>query len=383
MTQSDSPQRRYGSERLCPHCGTRVAQKARTCFFCGGSLEKAPRRRLSVRWADVVLFTVIGGLLLFWWVRRPSLPGPEVSPTNGAAEAVAEGTAGPDLLVESVELSPTVEPLPTSTAMPELTPGSDLTLTPNPSPSATATAGPIRHTVKSGDTVLSLAGTYGSTVKDIIAANGLSANGFLRVGQELVIPVTGSDGGATPTATAQGGALVYTVQPGDTISLIAARYGSTVEWILKANNMQPTEIIHAGRALTIPLSNITPTPEPTAVESPTVTPTPGLPFNAPALLAPADDALISRELETLLSWTSVGTLTKEQWYVVTLQTPGSPSAIAPFWTKGTSWRVPPDLIPASDSPVRAFWYVRVLTGSPGNPGEPASPPSTSRRFTWE
>src|SRR5512139_2897187 len=70
MSDSDPPPSRYGRDRACPHCGTRVAQRARTCFFCGGSLEERPRRKLAIPWADIVLFAVIGGLLVFWWTRR-------------------------------------------------------------------------------------------------------------------------------------------------------------------------------------------------------------------------------------------------------------------------------------------------------------------------
>jgi hypothetical protein len=173
------------------------------------------------------------------------------------------------------------------------------------------------------------------------------------------------------------------VQAGDTVSLIAERFGSTMEWIFAANGLKPTSILHIGQSLQIPLSNVTPTLTPTANVSPSPTPTPGLPFRAPALLVPEDDAVITSARGTLLTWTSVGTLAKDQWYVVTLETPGSQGAIAPFWTKGSSWRVPAELRPAGRTPIVVVWQVQVLTGSPGNPGKPASPPSTARKFRWE
>jgi LysM repeat protein len=376
MDESDPRQRRYGSERLCPHCGTRVAQKARTCFFCGGSLEEAPRRRSSVRWADVVLFAVIGGLLLFWWFRSPNLPADKNAASGEAVGPVGTEMATPDALAE---LPPSATPLPTVPT--EITPLSSPTAAATPSP--TVPAGPVRHKVKSGDTVLSIAAIYGATAKDIISANGLSADGFLRVGQELLIPVAGPSGGPGPTATSQGGTLVYTVQSGDTISLIASRFGSTMEWIFAANNLKPDAILHIGQSLLVPQSNITPTPAPTANVSPSPTPTQGLPFSAPALLVPADGAVITSGRDVLLTWTSVGTLAKNQWYVATLQTPGSAGAIAPFWTKGSSWRVPVDFKPSGRPPAVVVWQVQVLTGSPGTPGEPASPPSATRRFRWE
>jgi LysM repeat protein len=383
MEQSDPPKRRYGSERLCPYCGTRVAQKARTCFFCGGSLEEAPRRRLSIRWADVVLFAVIGGLLLFWWVRRPDMGGEQDTIARGVAGQVVAATATPDVLAELAEMPPTAVLSPTPTLQSEMSAGASPTPMAAPSPAGIVPTGPIRHTVKAGDTVLSIAAAYGSTAKDIISSNGLNASGFIRIGQELLIPVAGASGGPGPTATPSGGTLIYMVQAGDTVSLIAERFGSTMEWIFKANNLKPTSILHIGQSLQVPLSNVTPTPAPTAVQSPSPTPTPGLPFAAPSLLIPANEAVVTSFREVLLTWTSVGTLAKDQWYVVTLQTPASPGAIAPFWTKASSWRVPTDLRPAGRAPVYVVWQVQVLTGSPGNPGEPASPPSSSRRFRWE
>jgi LysM repeat protein len=383
MEQNDFRQGRYGRERLCPHCGTRVAQKARTCFFCGGSLDERPRRRLSIRWADLVLFAVIGGLLLFWWFRHPDLPPAQESASAGAVVPQGAESATPDAIAELAQLPATAEPLASSTLLPATAAGPTPTVTASPSPMSTVPAGPVRHSVKAGDTVFSIAATYGAAAKDIISANGLSANGFLRIGQELLIPVAGPVGGPGPTATPKGGTLIYTVQAGDTISLIADRFGSTMEWIFSANNIKPTDVLHIGQSLMVPLSNVTPTPAPTVLASPSPTPTPGLPFRAPALLVPADRAAVSGANEILLSWTSAGTLAKDQWYVVTLRTPEIPGTIAPFWTKGTSWRVPRDFRPAGESPVEFTWQVQVLTGSPGNPGKPASPPSPPRSFTWE
>jgi LysM repeat protein len=331
-----------------------------------------------------VLFAVIGGLLLFWWFRHPNLPPLQKNASEEAASGI-QGTeiATPDALSELTQLPPTTELPPSPTLQPTAALSALPTIAASPAPTSIVGAGPARHTVKAGDTVLSIAAAYGAAAKDIIVANGLSANGFLRIGQELLIPVSGPSGGPGPTATPKGGTLIYTVQAGDTISLIADRFGSTMEWIFRANNLKPTDILHIGQSLMVPLSNVTPTPTPTALVSPSPTPTPGLPFRAPALLVPGDREAIRGTNEILLSWASAGTLARDQWYVVTLRTPEVSGTIAPFWTKGTSWRVPRDFRPAGDSPVEFTWQVQVLTGSPSNPGQPASPPSASRSFTWE
>ena len=52
--------------------------------------------------------------------------------------------------------------------------------------SAVATGG--THTVQRGETLASIAATYGVTVADIVAANGISNPNLIAVGQELVVP---------------------------------------------------------------------------------------------------------------------------------------------------------------------------------------------------
>ena len=57
---------------------------------------------------------------------------------------------------------------------------------------AEVAGGTIVHTVVRGDTVWALAQAHGTSVQAIAEANNLSNPGLIRVGQQLVIPVTGS-----------------------------------------------------------------------------------------------------------------------------------------------------------------------------------------------
>jgi putative chitinase len=79
-------------------------------------------------------------------------------------------------------------------------------------------------------------------VDAIARANGISNPDFIQVGQQLSIP------GAGGSAPAQG----YTVQPGDTLSGIAARHGSTVDAIARANGISNPDFIQVGQQLSIP-----------------------------------------------------------------------------------------------------------------------------------
>ena len=295
MSQPDIPQARYGRERVCPQCGTRVAQKATTCFFCGVSLSDFPRRRLSVPWADLLLFAVIGAVVTVWWLRPPSVPAvTEIA--QAARQATLQAPQGaapaPDALAMEDREPATVTAMPTSTPAPSVA----------PQPTPTLLAEPIRHKVKKGDTVVAIAKLYSAVAKDIIQANSLSADGKLSVGQDLIIPVAGPMGGPGPTSTPNKDTLIYTVRSGDTVSGIAQRFGSTIDWILQANKLKATDFLRIGQPLTVPRTPATATPAPTVEVipvTPSPTPVPGL--RAPALLAPADGAVLTDRKSTRLN----------------------------------------------------------------------------------
>ena len=87
------------------------------------------------------------------------------------------------------------------------------------------------HVVRSGDTLAGIASRYGTTVSAIAAANGIRNANLIVVGRSLQI-AGGPVGGSTPSApapSAAGGRQLpgqrHTVQPGETIAGIAARYG--------------------------------------------------------------------------------------------------------------------------------------------------------------
>ncbi len=49
----------------------------------------------------------------------------------------------------------------------------------------------------------------------------------------------------------------YIVRKGDTLTLLAARYGTTVEAIMTANNLVDPDLIIVGQVLLIPVSGST------------------------------------------------------------------------------------------------------------------------------
>ncbi len=110
---------------------------------------------------------------------------------------------------------------------------------PNPDPGPDAGGGFFTYTVRSGDTLWLLANRFGTTVDAIKRMNGLS-NDNLQIGQVLRIP---SD---QPT-----GYFNYTVRSGDTLWLLANRFGTTVDAIKRMNGLS-NDNLQIGQILRIP-----------------------------------------------------------------------------------------------------------------------------------
>ena len=102
------------------------------------------------------------------------------------------------------------------------------------------------HVVRRGETLSSIAARYGTTVQAIATVNGLRSANVIYVGQRLTIP---SEAGGGSASTASGG---YRVRRGDTLSSIARRFGTTVDALVRANGLANANTIYAGQLLAIP-----------------------------------------------------------------------------------------------------------------------------------
>jgi LysM repeat protein len=107
------------------------------------------------------------------------------------------------------------------------------------------------HTVGRGETLSAIAARYGTTVAALVRANGLASANMIYVGQRLII----SGGGATGSSGGSSGGsqqgTVYTVSRGDTLASIAARYGTTASAIASANGLANANYIYPGQQLKI------------------------------------------------------------------------------------------------------------------------------------
>jgi len=107
-------------------------------------------------------------------------------------------------------------------------------------------APPVRwHRVRWGENLTLIARWYGTTVWAIVRENGLSNPNLIYAGQWLRIP-TWSPPPPSPRPT------WYRVRPGDTLSGIAWRFGTTIWAIANANGIWNVNLIYAGQWLWIP-----------------------------------------------------------------------------------------------------------------------------------
>jgi LysM repeat protein/Tol biopolymer transport system component len=117
-----------------------------------------------------------------------------------------------------------------------------LLLFPAGTSAAPEASGETVHVVQWGETLSLIASRYGVTVEAILAANGLADPNFIYVGQRLIIP--------TPGGSSAGGR--HTVAAGETLTSIAFRYGTTVAALAAANGLSETDLIYVGQILSVP-----------------------------------------------------------------------------------------------------------------------------------
>jgi LysM repeat protein len=365
------------STKLCPTCGTRLAESATRCVVCGSEFSATPKSKakaekavqgtrmpqmtlsLPVALGLLAGFLIIGALALYFTLKL--------------TKALPDATAVP---------SPSVTVTLTSTPTETLIPTETSTLTPEP---------PIEYTVKSGDSCISIASAFGSSVSAIISLNKLNSNCTdLAIGQTVKVPPPTPTPPPAPTATPLPAdatriacnKVTYTVQANDTLSKIAGNYNVPIPAIKEFNGLS-TDSVFIGTDLIIPLCMRAATPGPTP--TPTIPP----PYPAPNLLLPANGAGFSLANDTVtLQWASVGTLRENEAYQVTVEdvTEGIGRKLIMYVTD-TKFIVPVTFRPQDASAHLISWQVVAVrqsgTDDQGSQiWSTAGTPSVVRGFIW-
>lgn len=112
----------------------------------------------------------------------------------------------------------------------------------------------IQHRVARGETLGGIAHRYGSSIRDIQQANGISNPRLIRIGQTIKVPPR-DRGGVVVAAAApslQSTVLQHRIASGDTLGAIARRYGSSVSEIQRANGISDPRQIRVGQMIKVP-----------------------------------------------------------------------------------------------------------------------------------
>ncbi len=133
---------------------------------------------------------------------------------------------------------------------------------------ATAPAG-MTYKVRSGDSLGAIARRFGTTTAALRTVNNMTAD-TIRVGLELRLPegtklVADAPAATTTTAAprANGETIRHTVQPGESLGIIARKYQVTVGELAAANSITDPAKIRAGQQLVIPGFKAIPAPSST------------------------------------------------------------------------------------------------------------------------
>jgi LysM repeat protein len=233
---------------------------------------------------DTVILVVLAhvGLVLIWICMGGCA---DDKPQEGkeklavvSSESPGAGLAPVEPEVLSVESPMSIEPGTMDTA-PEIVLPEIGRTTPGPAEPETATAESPRETtitVKKGDTLWGLSRRYHVPISAIVDRNDIQDQNMIREGRKLIIPVgtapveTSRPGSELPAVPAgepsaaliggtealpvvsEEGMVLHKVEPGDTIWVLARRYGSSAATIMEVNNIADPTRLQIGQELRIP-----------------------------------------------------------------------------------------------------------------------------------
>ena len=106
-----------------------------------------------------------------------------------------------------------------------------------PKKAVTAGKNTEKYTVKSGESLNSIANRVGLSVSELAAMNDLTAKAGLKVGQTILVPKTITQ---------------YTVKRGDTLIGLASRFGLDSKALADMNGIQPSTQLRIGEVIKVP-----------------------------------------------------------------------------------------------------------------------------------
>ncbi|MCL1622811.1 LysM peptidoglycan-binding domain-containing protein [Moraxella sp. Tifton1] len=104
------------------------------------------------------------------------------------------------------------------------------------------------YTVKAGDTLIGIANSLGVGSNDIATLNDFSSNFRLIAGQSIKVPATKT----TVSRKLNNQPIKYTVKSGDSLTSVASIHNISIDELAAANNLTRTSTLILGKTITIP-----------------------------------------------------------------------------------------------------------------------------------
>ena len=102
--------------------------------------------------------------------------------------------------------------------------------------------GSFNYTIEPGDTLYGIARKFNTTVDILLKFNPLPNPNLIYPGRVLLIAESPPE------------AIIYTVQPGDTLYSIARRYGTFINNLVRFNYLTNPNLIYPGQQLVVTAS---------------------------------------------------------------------------------------------------------------------------------
>ncbi|MCE5207424.1 MAG: LysM peptidoglycan-binding domain-containing protein [Chloroflexi bacterium] len=204
--------------------------------------RKRQRKMPFILGGLAVLLVVVGIIILVVWLTSP---GNSISSLFATATPTATSTS------TSTPVTPTL----TSTVTPTETLTPTITETSTPS-------GPFEYTILENDNCWDIAAKFKVDVQVLQGINNFGTECPIVAGQVILIPAPGQTlptETPLPTGLAAGTKIEYTIKTGETLAIIASRFNTTVESIMKDNDIEDENTILAGQIITIRVNLVTPT----------------------------------------------------------------------------------------------------------------------------
>ena len=106
----------------------------------------------------------------------------------------------------------------------------------------------LRYTIQSGDTLSSIARRYNTTVDELVRLNNIQNPNRIYAGETLLIPTKNN---SISSGSDDKNNTIYIVRKGDTLTSIAKKFNTTVNNIVKNNNIINPNLIYPGQRLII------------------------------------------------------------------------------------------------------------------------------------